>query len=348
MSPERPQPGNSRAEQLRQKRQQSSQERVNNTRQQFKAASPAATRTPARRTSPYATPSTGAYRPAATRKVYYAHAGEGVEIRMPSLPMIQMNWQIGAAAIAGIVLVLVLLLANLEVFQAKVVEVTGVQRVTAADIQAVVDNNNGSIFTLDRQKTINAIEVAFPELTHISLRVVFPNKVVLNVQERQPILAWVSGDSTQWISADGVIMPVRGDVGTLPAIQSSVSAPVFVTEAEAEAATTAAATQETADTAQNSGAIVPAETIKYIDPQILSAAISLTAHMPEGASLIYDPVSGMGFTDPRGWKAYFGLDFSNLQFKQAEYETIVDRLNKLGITPTMISVAFSDAPFYAE
>jgi len=346
MSPERSQPGNSRADQLRQKRQQSSQERVNSARQQIKTAGPAATHTTARRTSPYATPSTGAYRPAATRKVYYAHAGEGVEIRMPSLPMIQMNWQMGAAAIAVVVLVLVLLLANLDVFQAKIVDVTGVKRVTAADIQAVVDNNNRSIFTLDRQKTINAIEVAFPELTHISLRVVFPNKVVLNVQERQPILAWASGDTTQWISADGVIMPVRGDGGTLPTIQASVSAPALVTEAEAAAA--AEASKDAADTTKKSSAVVPAETIKYIDPQILSAAISLTAQMPEGASLIYDPVSGMGFTDPRGWKAYFGVDFSNLQFKQAEYETIVDRLKKLGITPTMISVAFSDAPYYAE
>jgi hypothetical protein len=347
MSPERSQPGNSRADQLRQKRQQSSQERVNTARQQFtKTAGPAANPTPLRRTSPYATPSTGAYRPAAARKVYYAPAGNGVEIRMPSLPMIQMNWQMGAAAIAIVVLVLVLLLANLDVFQAKVVDVTGVKRVTAADIQAVVDNNNRSIFTLDRQKTIDAIEVAFPELTHISLRVVFPNKVVLNVQERQPIMAWASGEDTQWISADGVIMPVRGDGGTLPTIQSSVSAPALVTAAEAEAA--AAANKETADATKKNTPVVPADVIHYIDPQILSAAIALTAQMPEGASLIYDPVSGMGFTDPRGWKAYFGVDFSNLSFKQAEYETIVDRLKKLGITPTMISVAFSDAPYYAE
>jgi hypothetical protein len=92
----------------------------------------------------------------------------------------------------------------------------------------------------------------------------------------------------------------------------------------------------------------PKETIQHIDPEILSAAISLSAQMPSGASLIYDPISGMGFTDPRGWKAYFGVDFSNLQFKQSEYETIVDRLKKLGITPKMISVAFSDAPYYAE
>ncbi len=344
MSPERSQPGNSRADQLRQKRQQSSQERVNNARQQFKTAGPAATHTTTRRTSPYATPSTGAYRPAATRKVYYAPAGNGVEIRMPSLPMIKMNWQMGAAAIAIVVLVLVLLLANLEVFQAKVVDVTGVKRITTADIQAVVDNNNRSIFTLDRQKTIDAIEIAFPELTHISLRVVFPNKVVLNVQERQPIMAWVSGEDTQWISADGVIMPVRGDGGTLPTVQSSVSVPALITAAEAEAA----ANKDAADTRKKNTPVVPADVIKTIDPQILSAAIALTAQMPEGASLIYDPISGMGFTDPRGWKAYFGVDFSNLSFKQAEYETIVDRLKKLGITPQMISVAFSDAPYYAE
>lgn len=342
MSPERTQPGTSRADQLRQKRQQSSKERVSSARQQFKAAGPAATHTTARRTSPYATPATGAYRPAATRKVYYAHAGDGVEIRLPSLPMLQMNWQIGAAALAVILLVLVLLLTNLDVFQAKLVEVNGIERVSAADIQAVVDNNNRSIFTLDRQKTINAIEVAFPELTHISLKVAFPNKVVLTVQERQPILAWVSGDSTQWLSADGVIMPVRGDAGALPTIQSSVSAPSTTPDAKVSSAIAFAE----AVIEQKSNADNPAETIKHIDPEILAAAISLSAQMPQGGSLIYDPVSGMGWNDPRGWQAYFGVDFSNLQFKQVEYETIVDRLSNLGITPTVISVAFADAPYY--
>jgi len=93
-------------------------------------------------------------------------------------------------------------------------------------------------------------------------------------------------------------------------------------------------------------AATPEDSIHYIDPQILAAAISLSAQMPAGSSLIYDPVSGMGWNDARGWQAYFGVNFANLQFKQTEYQTIVDRLSKLGITPSLISVAFSDAPYY--
>ncbi len=344
MSSDRMQPGTSRADQLRQKRQQSSQDRINSARQQFNRSAQSTVHTTTRRTSPYATPSVAGYRPAATRKVYYAHAGNGVEIRMPALPMIHMNWQIGAAAIAVVLLAIVLLLTNLDLFQARVVEVNGIQRVTAADVQAVVDNNNRSIFTLDRENTINAIEVAFPELTHIQLRVVFPNKVVLTVQERQPILAWVSGDTTKWISADGVVMPVRGDAGTLPTIQSEAAVPV--TTPIKEVTSVVDFVNQVVDKKVNANN--PEETIQHIDPAILAAAISLSAQMPSGASLIYDPIAGMGFNDPRGWKAYFGVDFSNLQFKQSEYETIVDRLKNLGITPKMISVAFSDAPYYAE
>lgn len=343
MSPERTQPASSRADQLRQKRQQSSQERVSTARQQSARAGQTTTHTTVRRTSPYATPNMQDYRKsAATRKVYYASAGNGVEIRMPSLPMIRMNWQIGAAVFAVVLLALVLLLVNLDLFQVKLVEVRGLQRVTAADVQAVVDNNNGSLFLLDRQKTINAVEIAFPELTDVQLKVVFPNKVIVSAKERQPILAWVSGKTTKWISADGVIMPVRGDAGTLPKITSKSKVPTTTPTAKV---TSAIDFMQQVIT-QKSNAEDPADTIQHINPEILTAAISLSSQMPSGASLIYDSVSGMGWNDPRGWQAYFGVDFSNLQFKQTEYETIVARLKTLGITPKLISVAFSDAPYY--
>jgi len=54
----------------------------------------------------------------------------------------------------------------------------------------------------------------------------------------------------------------------------------------------------------------------------------------------------MGWIDPRGWKVYFGIDLSDLQVKEAEYQVIVDHLTQQGITPVMISVEFPHAPYY--
>jgi len=340
MSPERGNSNLSRAEQIRQKRQSSSQQRVDQVRQQAARVTGQNIGTTVRRSSPYSVPVTRSTRTTNVRKVHYAQAGNGVEVRLPSLPSVPFSWQMASVFLAVAVLILVILLTTLDTFQVKYVEVTGNTRVAAADIQAVVDNNNRSIFTLDRTRTVNAILTAFPELTDIHLRVSFPNTVVLKVTERQPIMAWNSPESTQWIDTDGVIMPARGDGGSLLSIQSSAAVPVLVTAEDLEAAKKAA---ENPDAKVDEFA---SPRIDYIDPQVLQTAISLGAQLPEGASLVYDPISGLGWQDSRGWQVYFGTDLSDIQFKLSEYQAIVERLTALGINPSLVSVEHIDAPYY--
>lgn len=338
MTPERARPGSSRAEQIRQKRQQSSQQRVDTARQQATRVTGQNIGTTVRRTSsPYAVPLTHSTRSAAVRKVHYAQTGNGVEVRLPALPQVQFSWQMASVFLAIATLILVVLLTTLDTFQVKNVEVTGNSRVTAADIQTVVNGANHSIFTLDRRQTINAILTAFPELTNIHLKVGFPDTVILTVTERQPILAWVGPDTTQWVDAEGVVMPARGDGGTLLSVKSTVVVPVLVTAAEAKAANSETASEVTSNSEPK---------IDYIDPQVLQTAISLGAQLPSGASLVYDPIAGMGWKDPKGWRVYFGLDLSNIQAKLVEYQAIVDRLSTLGIKPALISVEHLDAPYY--
>jgi hypothetical protein len=307
-----------------------------------------------RRTSPYATPNLGGARPAApARKLHYARGANGVEVRMPALPSIQFNWQTASIFIAFALLLLVILMTNLDTFHVSTVDLVGAQRVTSADVNPVVVGVTKSIFTLDRSKTVAAVKAAFPEFSAVQLKVALPNRVILNVTERQPILAWVANDQTQWIAADGAVMPARGDGGTLVTITSSVSVPSYNPDAPVETAgdastttSTDTSTDTTAAAAATTAAPTVATTPQFVDQQILQAAISLSAQMPSGASLVYDPVSGMGWNDPQGWQVFFGLDLSNIAFKQTEYQAILARLQALGITPSLISVAQVDSPYY--
>jgi hypothetical protein len=333
--------GLSRADQLRQKRQQSSQQRSTTVRQQAVRSTAVghAPATAVRRTSPYAVPTTSSVRSTNARKLHYTHSANGVEIRMPALPSVQFNWQTASLFIAFTLLIVVILMATMNTFQVATVKLEGAQRVTAADVTPVVMTSAKSIFTLDRSATVAAITTAFPEFSSVRLSISFPNGVALAVKERQPILAWAANGTTQWIASDGVVMPARGDAGSLLTIQSAVAAPAAPEENAAAADTS---TDSTADTSVAAIATGPS----YIDPQILSAAIAMSAQLPSGASLVYDPVSGMGWQDPAGYSVFFGLDLSNISLKQAEYQSIVQRLQALGITPTLISVANVDSPFY--
>ncbi len=332
----------SRAEQLRKQRQQQSQQRFTNVKRQASSTPAQRTVPVTSRSFPYATPARQTYGTTPRKKIYYAVGANGAEMRMPAIPIIHFNWQMISGPLAVILLVVVLLLTNLSTFEIQGVDTVGITRVSAADLVTVLRSNAGSIFTLDRQKAEKALAISFPELTDIHLKVDFPAKVEISARERQPILAWSYKDQTLWIDQDGVVMPVRGDVGSLITIKSNVIPPlttaVDTSNGALDFSQIAAANKNAAD---DSKLILP-----QISPDVLQAAIGLTAQLPEGAILIYDPVNGMGWFDQRGWKVFFGLDLSDLQLKLTEYQSIIDRLTKEGVTPTLISVEFVHAPYY--
>lgn len=333
----------SRAEELRRKRQQESQMRYTNVKQKVSQSTASQSAPITSRSFPYspqARHAPGSMTP--RRKVVYAPGANGSEVRLPAIPIIHFDWKMISGALAIILLFSVLLMTSLSAFDITNVEVQGITRVPAGDIVTVLRNTASSIFTLNRAEAIKSIAASFPELTDIHLRVSFPSSVVVTAVERQPILAWTSGEQTLWIDKEGVVMPVRGDVGSLVTVQSSVAPPltnpIDTTQGVLDYARLALANQSAATTGEM---VIP-----QMDPNVLKAAIELTAKLPEGASLVYDSVEGMGWVDPRGWKVYFGIDLTDLATKEAEYQAIVDQLTAQGITPVTISVEFPHAPYY--
>lgn len=334
---------NSRSDLLRKKRQQASQTRFTNVKQKVVKPAVSSAAPVTGRSFPYSPQGhRSTVNTTPRRKVVYAAGANGTEVRLPAFPIIHFDWKMVSGAMTVVLIVSVLLLMNLPAFKINTAQVEGIQRIPAGDIVTILRNSASSIFTLDRPEAVKAIAASFPELKSVQIRTAFPAIVVVTAVERQPILAWTSGDQTLWIDQEGVVMPVRGDVGALITIQSSVTPPltnpIDTTQGVLDYARLALANQSAGST---SDMIIP-----QMDPNVLKAAVELTAQLPEGASLVYDPVEGMGWVDPRGWKVFFGIDLSDLQTKEAEYQVIVDKLTQQGIAPVMISVEFPHAPYY--
>lgn len=293
------------------------------------------------RSFPYSTPLRETVSTPARRKAYRV-APNGVETRLPALPILHFSWQWVSGFMVVVLLTAVILMLTLDVFKVNQIQVDGLQRVALADVQAVVQNNTKSIFTLDRQKVLNAIGITFPELTNVDLKVESTGVVHLTVTERAPVLTWTAGDYTYWFDADGVIMSPRGDAGALMSIHSTVGIPLTKPVSRVRSAVDFANLVLT----RVETPLTPEDVINTLDPKVMEAAMTLNAQMPLGAMLVYDNISGMGWKDPRGWKVYFGLSLDNLAFQQVEYQAIVDRLAQQGITPSVISVEHIDSPYY--
>lgn len=324
-----------RSGQLRQSRRQSASTRPGDS---AASAAPAA-----RKPTPVVArkPSSGASAQS-PRKVVYKVNANGVETRLPAIPFLRFSWQWVSGILAIGLFLLVVFLVNSPMFRIHSLTVNGLTRYTSDEFQPLVKGRKVSIFLFDTNTVLHSLRLVYPELIDPQISISMPNQVLVSAGEREPVILWQSNGISYWIDAEGVLLQPRGEVPGLLTVQSSVAPPL----ARMDNTPSSVIDYARMIIERQSGSLTNEELIDYISPDALNAVIEMSAILPVGGSLVYDPISGMGWRDPRGWEVYFGTDLSNINFKQVEYETILARLVEMGITPAMISVEHVDAPYF--
>jgi len=342
MSPaeDRPQ---SRSEQVRQRRSQNSQEKLN--RVVYQSHSPAITPTVLVRGGRIGTPVVQRAKTKTRRKYSVAMGNTGAEMILPALPIIRPGWRL----LSGF---LVILLGSMIYFaftapQLKVAAPTivGIKRLNASDVQAVLNLTNMPVFMINTDQATASLTKAYPELTDISVQIVLPASVAVSVRERQPIIAWTYKGQTAWIDKDGFVFPQKGTVGSLLNIESDQSPPLLKSKDSQISPTTTSASFLLFNTGSKP-AQKTTSSPKQINPDIMSALTLLSKQMPKKTVLAYNEKNGFGWKDPHGWQVFIGSSLDNLDAKLLVYKGIIAQLNKDGIQPSMISVAHIDAPYY--
>jgi POTRA domain, FtsQ-type len=227
---------------------------------------------------------------------------------------------------AGLTLLLGLVLYSMwtaHTFMVSGPEVTGNQRLTAADVSAALGVTGQPIFTAIPSVIETNLRTAFPDLASVSVQVGFPNHIYVNVVERTPVLVWSQGGNITWIDSNGVSFTPRGNVAGLIPIAANGNPPKLSADPN--------------QTAYNQA---------FIDPAMVQAIQTLYPQVPAGSPMIYDPAYGMGWQDPRGWSVYFGQNTQDIPMKEKVYQAILDTITKQGTQPTLIDVEYLDAPFY--
>ena len=244
-------------------------------------------------------------------------------VRAPvlSLPELGPRW-----ISAGLTLLLGLMLytlATANTFKVMAAEVTGNQRLEAQEVTGMLGLLGQPIYKAVPSRIETNLRTAFPDLASVNVQVSFPNHIRVAVTERTPILAWYQDGKATWIDSNGVAFMPRGDVQGLIQIAANGTPPT--------------------------PPVNPKKSIfdqLFIDPGMVQAIIALSPQVPAGAPMIYDPVYGMGWQDPRGWSVYFGQNTQDIEMKKKVYQALLDTFSKQGIQPTLISVEYLDAPIY--
>jgi cell division protein FtsQ len=203
-------------------------------------------------------------------------------------------------------------------------DIQGNKQVSSQEIQNVLRIADLPAAYLNPDQIQANILGAFPNISNAQVDIYIPNSVVISVEERTPVVAWHQQDGqVTWVDADGYGFAPHGQIDNLPSITALGTPPA--------------------------PAIDPTQTIgakPFLQTDLSQAIMTISPYLPKGAALIFDPQYGLGWSDPQGWKVYFGYSNKDSALKLQVYQSMLDYLSKKNIKPTMISVEYPNAPFY--
>ena len=263
-------------------------------------------------------------RPTKARRRYDVALGvPGAEMRLPALPEIHLGWRLLSAVFVAALLGALYYLWNSPEFRVQAAEVAGLQRLSQADVRAVLNIEEESIFTLQAAELQEKLEEAFPEFASVEVDLSLPAKVAVTIEERQPILVWKQDGKQMLVDANGVAFPQRENAPPGPSL--TVEAPGAPPQAAA------------ADEMDPDAPFMPVE--------MVSAIVSMSGQAPQNTPILYDNIHGLGWREKQGWEVFFG-DIQDMGAKLSVYQALLQHFRSEGIEPVLVSVEHVHAPYY--
>jgi hypothetical protein len=237
-------------------------------------------------------------------------------VRLPAVPVVHWGPRLLSAAMLAVCLAGLRQVLASDGFAVAEAAVVGNHMLTAGQIRSVARTDHRPSFLVDPQDSARRLR-ALPEVEAARVRVGWPNRVTIEVEERHPLVAWTDGGRVWWISPEGVAFLQHGE---WPGLVKVV------------------ADQPTLEIGANP--LEPA-----LAPELIWAAGALSAQVPEVANLRFHPEYGLGYDDPRGWTVYFGHG-GDMVAKMQLYQVLAEHIAARGIRPMLVNVADPEAPYY--
>lgn len=233
------------------------------------------------------------------------------------------RWRFVSSTIAILLSAAIYFALTLPYFHVSKTTVLGNNRLAREEIESVLGVVGQSIFMVQPEEMAARLRMNYPELASVEVNAYLPNHVYITLTERQPVILWQQGAGYTWIDSVGVAFRPRGEAAGLISVNGLALPPVGVSS--------------TPD------ALTPPP---FMQKELVDAILVLAPTVPAGSSMVFDPVYGLGWTDSRGWQAFFGTSSKDMALKIRVYQSLVDSLASRGRVPEFISVVYPDAPFY--
>jgi hypothetical protein len=239
------------------------------------------------------------------------------------MPRVEGGWRWLSLFLSLLFATLLYIAWTLPAFRVVAANATGNQRLSADEINAVLNPAGQPIFALMPSDLETRLRLNYPELDSAKVSVSLPNVLTVDIHERQPIILWQQNGGYTWIDANGVAFRPRGVADQLISVAALVApAPGLPSVND------------------------PLSPVPFISLDMVKAIQTLAPSVPAGAAMIYDPHYGLGWLDSRGWQVFFGSESKDMTLKLQVYQALTTSLVQRGIFPAFISVQYANAPYY--
>ena len=330
-----PNPGQTRSERLRARRQQEGPSRPRYAEKQKPARHSFVTR----EATDYARPVHSVASNQGRRPIRYSSGARGSEFILGSVSKQFLTERLPALLALCLGLTLLTYFWNSPTFRDSSISLSGVHRVTVKDVAPLVNPDRKPTFALDPQELQTSLSKSFPELRDIRVGLGFPARISISAAELTPVLAWQTPDQALWIDSSGDILPARGQAPQMASVCAEAAPPLAV--ASAAGPENGEVSQPALAAAVPTGKLVGQE----MDPSLVSALLQLARALPAGTSLVYTQSGGVGWTAPEGWDVFLGDDLHQLDLQLREYQALVTQLAQKGIHPKQIVLRDVQAPY---
>ncbi len=259
--------------------------------------------------------------PSAVRRQVRVARGRNAEV-VASVPNVALGWRWLSLALSLVLILILFALWYAPAFRVDVPQIEGTHYLTTERIAAALPVLNRPVVALNPQTLQTLLQNRFPALAEARVRVNFPNRVVVEVRERQPILVWKMGQTTWWVDDQGLAFtPLAEGVPKDALVVKAADAPPDAVEERVGL-------------------------MRLLSSDEVQSLRSLAAYVPAGTTLVYHPRYGIGWQAQEGWQVYVGRDLSDMDKRLLLYRAIADWLKTHDIHPALVSVASLQAPYY--
>ena len=195
------------------------------------------------------------------------------------------------------------------VYEARVIDN---QLVPAEEIYQNSGLEGMSIFWINPTQ-VEATVVSLPNIKEAGVRCGLPDRVTIEVVERQPQVIWQQGEKRYWIDEEGAVLPARGDLPEATVIVDLDERPVQ-----------------------------PGD---RVDPQVIAGAQKLRSLLPELTTVQYASHTGISFRSEQDWPIYLGQG-EDIEQKVAIMKAMLQEIAAKGVQPQFIDLRFKGSPYY--